>query len=193
MTNSKIIFGILSLAFGFAIYIPYAINMWKRVARPHIFSWITWTIIPGLAFVISFSNGGGLGSWLFALQGTFSLLVVIYSIFLGEKKITVIDWISFLSALVVAVFYIFTKQAVLSVILATVIDSLGYVPTFRKSFSKPFEEPALTYLFSSLGNAAALGAVGIYSAATIIYPAVMVLINAILVGFLLYRRREVKI
>ena len=97
--------------------------------------------------------------------------------------ITLLDWISFISAIVIALFYIFTKQAALSVILAATIDALGYVPTFRKSYNKPFSEPALTYLFAAASDICAIAAIGAYRLETVFYPLVILLINISFVVF----------
>lgn len=189
----KAIFAVLSLVFSIALFTPYFINMWKRTARPHIFTWITWTLLAPIAFAASFSKGGAGGSWIFALQGILCFLVVIYSIFKGEKNITFLDWVSFIGALAIALLYIFTRQAVLSVIFAATIDALGYVPTFRKSYNSPFSEPALTYVFAGASDALAIAAVGRYRLETIFYPTVVLSVNIILVCFLLVRRNKIKI
>ena len=185
----KIFFAVLSLVFGFAIFIPYFINIWKRTARPHIFTWITWTILAPIGFLASFSKGGGGGSWIFLFQGTLCFLVVIYAVKNGEKNITTLDWVSFISALALCVFYIFTKQATLAAILAASIDGLSYIPTFRKSYNSPLSEPALTYFFAVVTDCFAIAAIVNYNLATAFYPATLLIINAIMVGFLLIRRK----
>jgi hypothetical protein len=186
----KTLFAVASLCFGFVTFVPYFVEMWKGTAKPHIFSWVTWSLLTGLGFILSLRGGGGEGAWIFGLQSLLCLLVAVYAIFKGEKHITRTDWISFAGALTVTVVYLFTKNGPVSAFLAATIDSLGFVPTFRKSYLKPLEEPALTYFFSFLGFLFSLGALQVYSFETVFYPLALVVANCAFVIFLLVRRKS---
>jgi len=191
--SAKIIFTVISLAFGFALFLPYYINIWKRVAKPHLFSWLMWGILTGLGFILSLKGGGGGGAFIFALQSILCFGVAGYALAKGEKNITRIDWVFFISAIIITAIYVFTKNAVLSVSLAATIDSLGFASTFRKSYSKPYDEPALTYFFSSLSFLFSLGALQAYSFVTLFYPSVLVVTNIVFVSFLLIRRKSLNL
>lgn len=186
------IFAVLSLILGFATFVPYFVEMAKGTAKPHIFSWITWSLLTGLGFVISLAGGGGEGAWIFGLQSALCIVVAIYAFFRGEKNITRLDRFSFAGALVATIVYVFTKNAVISVCLAAMIDCLGFVPTFRKSYAQPFSEPALTFLLSGLGFLFSVGALDDRSFVTMFYPLVLVAANASFVLFLLTRRSVLK-
>jgi hypothetical protein len=124
------------------------------------------------------------------MQSLLCLVIACYAFFKGEKNITRMDWISFGGAMVATVFYLFTKNAILSVVLAATIDCLGFVPTFRKSYTKPLDEPALTYFFSGLGFLFSIAALQAYAFETIFYPSVLVIANSVFVLFLLVRRKS---
>ena len=188
----KTIFVIASLIFGLATFLPYYINIWKKVAKPHLFSWLPWGILTSLGFILSLQGGGGEGSWIFALQSILCLGIAGYALVKGEKNITRIDWLFFISAIIIMFVYAFTKDAVLSVVLAATIDFFAFLPTFRKSYSKPYDEPVLTYFFSFLGFLFSLGALQIYSFVTLFYPSTVVVTNCVIVLFLLIRRKSVK-
>lgn len=190
---TKIIFTIISLVFGFALFLPYYINIWKRTAKPHLFSWLTWGILTGLGFILSLKGGGDGGAFIFALQSILCLGIAVYALAKGEKNITRIDWVFFVSAMLIIFIYLFTKNAMLSVFLAATIDALGFLPTFRKSYSKPYDEPALTYFFSSLSFLFSLGALQVYSFVTLFYPSALVVTNIVFVLFLLIRRKSVSL
>ncbi|MBN1779434.1 MAG: hypothetical protein JW816_04455, partial [Candidatus Buchananbacteria bacterium] len=127
----------LSIIFLFGAYLPYLFNVLKKHARPHVFSWLTWCILMALGFVLSWQSGGQAGSLIFGFEFFLCLLVAIYSFFGGEKNITRLDWFAFISAMLITVFYIFTKDPVISIFLAAVIDAIGFIPTFRKSYWQP--------------------------------------------------------
>lgn len=188
---SKAFFTIASLVFGLAIFLPYYINIWKRVAKPHLFSWLIWGILTGIGFILSSRGGGGGGSWIFALESILCLSIAIYALMRGEKNITRADWVFFTSAIAIIPLYVFTKNAALSTLLAAIIDFLGFLPTFRKSYSKPHDEPAFTYVFSSISFIFSLAALSTYSFVTLFYPSTLVLTNGVMVLFLLIRRKSI--
>lgn len=191
--SSKTIFTIISLGFGLMVFLPYYISIWKKTAKPHLFSWLTWGILTGLGFILSLRGGGGEGSWIFALQSILCLGIAGYALIKGEKNIKTIDWFFFVGAIIAIFIYIFTKNAVLSVLLAATIDFLAFLPTFRKSYLKPYDEPTLTYFFSFLSFLFSLGALQTYSFVTLFYPSTLVVTNSVFVFYLLIRRKSVKL
>jgi len=114
---------------------------------------------------------------------------VVYDLIKKEKNVVFIDWIFFLGAILTIFIYLFTKNAVLSVFLAATIDVLGFLPTFRKCYLKPYSEPALTYFFGAFSFLFSIGGLQIHTFVTTFYPSVVVLANLALVLFLLIRRR----
>ncbi len=186
------VFAGLSLLMGFSTFAPYFVGMAKGTARPHIFSWITWSLVTGIGFVVSLSHGGGAGALIFGMQSLLCMVVAIYAVFKGEKRITTLDRVAFGSALAVTLMYVVTQQAVLAAFLATMIDLLGYIPTFRKSYTLPNDEPVLTYTFSGMSFLFSLFALQEWSFTTAFYPFVLIFSNASLVAFLLIRRRALQ-
>lgn len=187
----RIIFIALSLGLGLAVFLPYYLGIFKKTARPHFFSWFTWGILTALGFVLSSGEGGGEGSWIFALQSILCLGVAVYALFRGEKNITRTDWIFFISAIAAMSVYLFIKIPVAAIILTALTDFLAFLPTFRKSFKKPYEEPVLAYIFAFFSFLFSLGALENYSFVTMFYLLTLVLTNSAFVIFVLIRRKTV--
>lgn len=184
----KEFFAVTSLVLGFATFVPYYAGIWKGTVKPHLFSWIPWTLTTAVGFWASLSHGGGYGSWLFALQAVLCLVVLVYAIFRGEKEITVLDRAAFVGSVLAVIIYIFTKDAIISILLAATADCLGFVPTFRKSYKKPREEPISTYALSGTSFAFSIAAVSMYTFETVFYAGILVAANFLFVLFALYRR-----
>jgi hypothetical protein len=185
----KSIIGILAVLVGFLQFIPYFFDIRRGTVKPHVLSWFTWSLLTGLGFALLWLNGGGNGAWIFLFQSIACLTIALYACFRGEKKITILDWISFTAALITFVFYIFTKDIVTSAILAAAIDSLGFIPTFRKSYMKPREETVVMYLCSGIAFCLSILALRTYSFSTIFYPLVLAVTNLSFVFFLFIRRK----
>ena len=130
----KNIFTVVSVAFGFLLFLPYFIGLFKKTIKPHVFSWLTWAILMGTGFIFSFSNGGDGGAFTFGLQSILCLAVVIWAIFRGEKNITKSDWLVLGAIILTFIIYLLTRNSGLSVVLVASIDFMGFIPTFRKSY-----------------------------------------------------------
>ena len=107
----------------------------------------------------------------------------------GEKHITKSDWIAFIAALAAILVWLFTKEPLWAVVLITMIDSLAFYPTFRKSYIKPHEETVMTWWVNSIKFVFALLALEQVSLVTALYPSYLVLANGALAAMLIWRRR----
>jgi|SRR3989344_628093 len=185
----KIVLAILSLVVSFGTFLPYFVGISRHQTVPHVFSWTTWGILDGLGFILSAAEGGGAGALIFASESVLSFSIAGYAYFRGEKEITLLDKFSFGSAIVIIAVYGFTRDALVSVCLASIIYTLGFVPTFRKSYLKPHNEPALTYFLTAVGFAFSLGALETYTFVSVLFPVVVLIESAMLTAFLLLRRK----
>lgn len=189
----KTFFAGISFLFALGAYIPYFVGIWKKETKPHILTWLTWFLLTAMGFFISYNSGGGAGSFTFALQSLTCLTVVVCALMTREKNIVKYDWMVFTIVIIILFFYIFTKNALLSVIFAASIDSLGYIPTFRKSYRHPFQEPVLTYTLGTASWGFSLLALSNFSFTTMLYPLAIVSMNFSLILFLLFRRRKLRV
>lgn len=193
MTDYKQLLGILAIAIGIAAYIPYLIDLFKGKTKPHVFSWLLWGIITGIGFFASLSRGGGAGVWVEAFTGAMCFFIATYAVFRGERNITIIDWLSFIGAVLALALWAITKEPLVAIILVLIIDVLGFVPTFRKSYSKPYEETLSCYLLNGIKFIPALFALTFFNATTALYPAYLIAANFAFVAMLIWRRKQIPI
>jgi hypothetical protein len=100
------------------------------------------------------------------------------------------DWLSLLGAGIAIILWIVTKGPLLSVILVTITDALGFAPTFRKSYTKPYEETLITYALSGFKLIIAFFALEKISVITALYPMYLIFANFAFVIMLLVRRNQ---
>jgi hypothetical protein len=187
--DSKLCFGILSATVSVLQYPAYIRDVIKGKTKPHAFSWFVWGLPCGIVFAAQIMKGGGAGAWATGLTTVFCTAIFLLSLRYGEKEITVLDKTCLALALLAIVLWIMTKDPLGSVALITVADVLGFLPTLRKSMTKPHEETATSYLIGSLKWLLSLFALGSFTLTTALYPATMTITNTALVGMLIYRRR----
>jgi hypothetical protein len=186
----KVLFGIISLLLAVIGYSSYFRDLFKEETKPHVFSWLVWSIMTGTAFVAQLLNNAGPGAWVMGLTAVASLFVFLYAFKYGEKNITLSDKLSLSGAIFAILLWYFTNNALIAIILLIIIDALGFYPTFRKSYHKPFEESILLYIISATIFAISLLALENYSPVTYLYPLFLIIINTSFTWMVLLRRSK---
>ena len=85
MTDYKIVLGLLAVAAGFGGYVPYFADIFKGLTKPHIFSWLVWSVLETIGFFAQVVKGAGPGSWVTGVTAVLCLGVFFSAIKRGEK------------------------------------------------------------------------------------------------------------
>ena len=166
--------------------------IFRGKTKPHAFSWLIWGVISSIGVAAQLAEGAGAGAWARMFATVTNFILVFVSLKKGTRNITRSDWITLIVALSAVPLWIITKTPVWSVILVCVIDTLGYLPTVRKSWEKPHEEAALSYLISGCGAFFSLIAIEHYTLSTWLYPAALTCSNTAMALFLVLRRKHAR-
>jgi len=186
----KVLIAIVSVIMGLVAYVYYFIDIFAGKTKPHAFSWLVWSMLTAIAFVGQISDDAGPGAWITGVTAFVSFFIFVLAIVKGEKNITKSDKLNLLGAFAALGLWFVTDGPLLSIILITVVDFLGFLPTIRKSYHKPYEETLITYLLSGLKFALALFALDNYTVVTWLYPLSLVLANLFFVIMLKVRRKK---
>lgn len=170
------------------VHIPYLLQVVRGTVKPHPFTWILWTVLTFIIFFAQLSEQAGPGAWGTGVVALLCLGIVLVTIKNGFRGIKRSDFLTFFAALLAIPLWVITENPMLSVILVTAIDLLAFIPTFRKSWSKPFEEAVYLYGLNVARHCLSLFALMNISIATALFPFSLMLANAALVVFLLWRR-----
>ena len=182
-------FGALSVLMIVCSRGDYFNSIFRGRTRPHAFSWFIWGAISSIGFAAQMAEGAGAGSWARGFGAITCFILVIIALIKGHKEIKRSDWVTFAVAMLAIPLWVITKTPVWSVILVCIIDTLGYFPTVRKSWTKPGEEAAKSYLFACLGALFSIIAIEHYTRSPWLYPAVLTWSNGSMAIFLLMRRK----
>lgn len=185
----KEIVGIIAVILTFVGYIPYIRDTISEKTKPHIYTWFIWGLVTAIAFGLQLSVNAGPGAYTTLAAAIVCFIIFGFGVRQGSRDITKSDTVFFLLSLVALALWLFAKQPVLSVILVSTIDMLGFVPTIRKSWHKPFEETLISYLLNTLRFCLALYALDYYSVVTALYPLTWVIANGLFSVFLISRRK----
>lgn len=189
--KAQFIFGAASIVMLLCSRAGYFAGIFRGKTRPHLFSWFIWSVLSGIGFAAQAAEGAGPGSWGRGFGAVTCLLLVGIGYFKGEKDIKRGDWITLAVALSAIPLWAAVKTPFWSVMIVCCIDTLGYWPTVRKSWLKPHEEMAVSYLFSCLSAVFSLLAIAQYNPSTWLYPLVLAFSNGAMWLFLQARRRAI--
>jgi len=190
--DNKIIFGTIAVSISLLGYIPYIKNTLTSKTKPHGFSWLIWGLITGMEFFGQIVGHAGAGAWVTGVSASICIFIAFLGLRKGNLEITRIDRMSFIAAMIAIGLWLITNEPLLSILLGILIDALGFIPTFRKSFVHPFQETIITWFLNGLKFVFALFAFEKFTLLSAIYPVYLVLGNWTLVLLLLIRRRQIK-
>ncbi len=189
----KVIIGIVAALIALIGYVPYIKNIFSGKTKPHAFSWLIWSLITFISFAAQVSDFAGPGAFATLIFAFACFLIFVFALWKGERNIIFIDWVLLGCALFSLFLWYITQSPFLSIILIVLTDFFGFLPTIRKSYSKPFEETLSTYVLSGAAHAISLLALTHYSVITALYPASLVLTNSIFVLMVMWRRKMLMI
>ncbi len=193
MTDIKNIIGLLAVILTFVGYTPYVRDIFKGKTKPHAFSWFIWSILTGIIYALQVSSGAGPGSWV-----TLSLVVIMFFIFIlsltrGSKDIKKVDFVFLGLALLALPLWLWVQQPVLSIILLSATDMLGFLPTVRKSWRDPYSETLSFYIITTFRHALSIFALVEYNIVTMLFPTTWVIANALFAITLIFLRKRISV
>lgn len=187
---NKDLLGYISLLFTVATYVPYMWSTHKGNTKPHVFSWAIWALVMAIAAAGQYADAGGPGYWATAGSAAFCFLIALQSLKYGEKNITRFDTVLFVGALAAIPIWHATSAPLSAIIIVSLIDAVAYLPTFRKAYFRPREEMPVSYFISNLKHIIAFFALTNYTLTTILYPAVLIFMNFVLIAMIYLQRHN---
>ncbi len=178
----------MSVSYGIYIY-----SIFKGGTKPHPFSWFIWGSLTAIAFFAQISDEAGVGAIITGLSAIISLFIAGIG-YVKRKNITISvgdKWAFALSLLAIPLWLI-TNTPFWSVILISLIDVMGFYPTFRKTWFNPEQEVALSYTIGGFKHLMTLFALENFTTITALYPLSLLVMNFSFITLLYYRRWSIK-
>lgn len=188
--DTKLILASIAIVMTLVGYSFYFRDIFAGKTKPHAYSWLVWALLTAIAFAGQLHDNGGAGAWVTGVTAAISFIIFFLAIKRGEKNVTRSDKINLAAALLAILPWLLIGDPLFSVILITIIDFLGFLPTIRKSWHKPHEETLIHYVLAGLKFVLAILALDIYTLTTWLYPASLVAANLFFVIMLISRRKQ---
>lgn len=188
MSDYKIALGFIAAVLTIIAHIPYIVSILRGNTKPHMFTWIIWTLLTVIVVLAQIVGGAGPGAWSTAAVLLPCLIIAVLAIRQGEKNITRADWVMFVMGLAAIPVWLLTSNPLFAVLMVVVIDVLAFGPTFRKAWHRPHEEHSSMYGINIIRHAIAIAALTVYTPVTALYPIMLLVLNAAMWVMLLARR-----
>lgn len=179
----------VAIVLTFIAFFPYIRSIIKGAIKPHVFSWVIWGTTTFVVFLAQVEGKGGAGAWPIGVSGAITIFIAILA-YLKRADITItkIDWLFFIAALSSLPFWYFSSDPAWAVVILTTVDVLGFGPTVRKAYDFPHSESLLFFALFTIRNLIVIMALENYSITTVLFPAVIAAICAMLMAMVMYRR-----
>lgn len=190
MTNNELL-SAAAITLTLIAFFPYIGSILKEKTKPHVFSWVIWGSTTFVVFLAQLADKGGAGAWPIGVSGIITMYVALLAyIKKSDSTITGIDWLFFFLALASLPLWYFTADPLWAVVILTLVDVIGFGPTFRKAYSRPFEEKLTFFAIMAARNLISIAALEHYSLTTVLFPAVIAGACLALILLVVYRRRK---
>lgn len=186
---AKEVLSAVAVALTLIAFLPYIRSILRDEIKPHVFSWIIWGSTTFVVFLAQLQDGAGVGAWPIGISGGITILVALLAYWKrADITITKTDWLFFAAALSSLPLWYATSNPLWAVVILTIVDVLGFGPTFRKSYSLPHSESLLFFGLFAARNLIVIAALENYSITTVLFPAVIAGACLLLMALIKYRR-----
>lgn len=186
----KEIFSAVAIALTLIAFFPYIRSIRQGTTKPHVFSWVIWGSTTFVVFLAQLADKGGAGAWPIGVSGIITLYVALLSYLKrSDNTITKTDWTFFILAMNSLPLWYITSDPLWAVVILTAVDGMGFAPTFRKAYVRPYEEKMTFFAIIALRNFVSILALEHYSLTTVLFPAFIAAACLVLIVVMVHRRR----
>jgi hypothetical protein len=185
----KEVLGVIASLLAAGISLSYIYTIVRGQTRPHLYTMAIDALISSIVFTGALIAGAGSGVWGLGVSTCLVFIMVLLCFKYGTKDVTKLDAVFALAACASVIPWVLTKDPTLSVILASLINLISVVPSFRKTWNAPYSEPVILWGLNAVKHVFAIAATVSISLATVFYPISIILMNAVFVAMILYRRK----
>jgi hypothetical protein len=184
--------GMLSVAIAIAAAAIYVHQTLRGEVRPHPLSWFVFGVLSGVGYWVQSDEGAAQGSWALLAMTVICFVFVAASVARGERSFSRQEWAFVAASGAAFVLYLFTREPNLAAGLITLIDALGYGPTFARGWSQPQKDSVASFALNGVKFIPSLMAMAPVTFATSFYPATLLILNTAVSIMLVARRRALE-
>jgi hypothetical protein len=185
MRNAFAITAALLAAFS---SIPYIIGIVRGKTKPDIVTWLTWSILTGIASAAAFAAHEPHTALLTVGATCSTATVVVLGLKYGTATFSRLDIFCQVGAIAGLVSWLVFKSPLVGIVVPVCIDLIGALPTIRHSWNQPGEETWQTFLIGTIAPIFTLASITQYNVASLLYPIYLFIADGVIVMIIINRR-----
>ncbi len=182
---------LIAVILSFAITVPYLVGMRRGHIKPHAFSWLIWGLSTLIAFAGQLAAHGGIGAAATGSSSAICLGIGFYALAKGDRDFNRFDWFCFVVAALSLLAWYLTHSPLGAIILISLVDVVGGIPTIRKGHAKPYEEGISPFVLSTIKWLFAIYAFAQLNLTTLLFPIATTAVNTAIIATVLVQRSRV--
>lgn len=186
----KTFFLVLSVVLTIVSALPYMRDIVKGTTKPNLVSWITWSLLTGIATAAAISAGEYTAAIFTGAATLETTLIVLLGLRHGYVKYGRFDVVCQIAAVVGIILWQIFNSPTIGVVGAVAIDFVGALPTFRHAWQNPHEETWLAFALAAVGGAFAIAAFTTYNWVNMPYAVYIVVVNTVLSYIIISRGKR---
>lgn len=179
--------GMMAGAASLLGFLPYVRDVLARRTVPSRSTWLIWTIVGSMLCASYWQSGASETLWISVSYVAGPLCVFLLSLRFGEGGWSRLDRFCLASSGLSAVLWTITRQPLLALWLNIAVDSLGALPTIKKTYREPASESRAAWSCFFAGAVLNLVAARSWSLGAIAYPLYLFAVSAVMTALILGR------
>lgn len=174
--------GLLGCVVAIAAFVPYIRDTVRGTTRPNRATWWIYTVVGCLGTASAYQAGARWTLLVAATYAVLSLVVALLAIRRGEGGWSRLDQGCIATAALSLVLWQITGNPLLAVVLNSLADIAGSVPTMIKAWRQPSSENRLSWTLFLVANSFALAATVEWTFGEALYPGVLWACSLVIAG-----------
>jgi hypothetical protein len=146
MFDWKTIAGVCAGVFSLLGFIPYIVTICQGKTSPNRASWSIWASLGIILAVSNYSAGATDTMWLLVAYAVCQITIALLSFKYGEGGWNTFDLTCLLGAFISIALWQLFDSPLLAITVSIAIDSLGALPTIKKSYLQPETEDLFSWM-----------------------------------------------
>ena len=146
MFDWRNIVGIGAGIFSLLGFVPYIVTILQGKTSPNRASWSIWASLGIVLAVSNYSAGAKETMWLLTAYAFCQITIAVLSLKYGEGGWNTFDRTCLLGAFISIVLWQLFDSPLIAITISIAIDSLGALPTIKKSYLQPETEDLFSWL-----------------------------------------------
>jgi hypothetical protein len=178
--------GLLAIASA----VPYFIDVIRKRTKPNIVSWMTWTLLTGIATAAALAAHEPRTALLTGGTTVATLAIVIAGLRYGIAKFSLFDGLCQSGAILGLLLWLVFDSPTIAIVIPVVIDFAALLPTLKHSWEHPGEETWQAFFIGGIAAALTVLSLSHYELDALLFPLYLFVADFLLAGIIMYRRKQ---